>query len=57
MKKIEITIGDFFYPFRFSRVIVLMQRSVEKIPGLEALVQKISDSISSKSFSKTYYPL
>lgn len=47
----------FFYPSRFLRVIVLMQCSVEKIPGLEALVQKISDSISSKSLFQTHCPL
>ena len=52
MKKIEITIGCF--PLRrvfFVNIDIIL----EKIPGLESLVEKISESISGKFLSNTFF--
>ena len=55
MKKIEITIGDFF----FCDVVFFINIDLflEKIPGLETLVGKISDSISGMFLSNTFLSL
>ena len=52
MKKIEKMIGDSFFLWLFfhKQLCVDLLFFVEKIPGLESLVAKISDSISGKFF-------
>lgn len=53
VKKIEITIGNLFI-FWMGCLCIIFIFFVEKIPGLEALVEKLMDSISGKPFPKTH---